>query len=727
MTHRVLNGVSQIATGTGTGALTLGSVVADIYQTLAAAGLTNGDTTYVRIQNEAVPEEWEIVLVTFTAPSTITPTFDDASDSPTDELIDFSAGNKIVTSTINAGQVVTIDNNRRLTMPLETALAKFGYVSVKDSAYGAVGDGTEDDTAAFLAARDTGQPVFVPPGTYRIEGSVATTVTGQGWIGIPGQSIVRPVGNFNAFTFGGGSDRCSIYGIHFDSSLQTGGYCVYVSNSHRFSFEKCTGSSPYNIFYAEQTNTCTLKDLWFNGARGDYLFRLFGSPSLRSDIVTFENVKASTDGAIAAASRAAGLVVDGNVHTVTTNGLYLITPLRGLQTLNTAGGTFPTQTPSFGRFHNFQVDFPSLEGFDLQVAWDYQFTIPYVANSLAEEGIVIGASCVQGAFFGGFVTGNAKDGIVCGGKDWNFNGTLVFANSFAAATLGTHDGVRCTSTAERVKFSGCHSGDREGVGATQRWGFLAEAGATNVAWHGGYLGGNLQGPWRDETGVGSNNFEATAQGSQIAVMNDILMGTAAGFGATAHPTINGSGVVTGITVDTGGNHYQAVPSVFIFDPTGAGSGFTGTAVVSATGVITGVTVNTGGSLYSSSSKIFFRPQAIEPTIRPYAVAAPNVNIHLAGKGTGATIMRSDNGILFVAADIGAASANYLQAIPGASGNSPALIAAGAGTNLDLLLRPKGTGALDLGGSIDGSAGALSGYLIVTIGGTPVKIPYYALS
>lgn len=111
MAYRVLNGVSQYATGTSNNPLTLGLVASAIYQTMAAAGIANGDTTHVRIQHEEIEDEWEVVLVTFTSPSTITRTFDSKSVSPTGDLTDFSAGNKIVSSVIIAGQVVTYDAN----------------------------------------------------------------------------------------------------------------------------------------------------------------------------------------------------------------------------------------------------------------------------------------------------------------------------------------------------------------------------------------------------------------------------------------------------------------------------------------------------------------------------------------------------------------------------------------------------------------------------------------
>lgn len=49
-------------------------------------------------------------------------------------------------------------------------------VNVKDFAYGAVGNGSTDDTAAFQAACDTGSPVvYVPPGTYLISSAITLT------------------------------------------------------------------------------------------------------------------------------------------------------------------------------------------------------------------------------------------------------------------------------------------------------------------------------------------------------------------------------------------------------------------------------------------------------------------------------------------------------------------------------------------------------------------------
>lgn len=47
-------------------------------------------------------------------------------------------------------------------------LTTVGYVNPRDPEFGAAGDGMSDDTGAIQAAIDTGHPVYLPSGTYRV-------------------------------------------------------------------------------------------------------------------------------------------------------------------------------------------------------------------------------------------------------------------------------------------------------------------------------------------------------------------------------------------------------------------------------------------------------------------------------------------------------------------------------------------------------------------------------
>jgi hypothetical protein len=101
--------VQQYATGTGTGPLTLGLVTSDEFVTLQTAGLAEGDTTYVRIQHRTIKGEWECCRITRVG-NTVTRLFDTKSFSPNGvSLMNFSAGDKIISASILAGQAVTED------------------------------------------------------------------------------------------------------------------------------------------------------------------------------------------------------------------------------------------------------------------------------------------------------------------------------------------------------------------------------------------------------------------------------------------------------------------------------------------------------------------------------------------------------------------------------------------------------------------------------------------
>jgi hypothetical protein len=64
-----------------------------------------------------------------------------------------------------------------------TVVNSYGAVSVKDVAYGAVGDGSTDDTAAFQAALNTGKTVYIPPGSYNISSTLYFSISGTRLIG----------------------------------------------------------------------------------------------------------------------------------------------------------------------------------------------------------------------------------------------------------------------------------------------------------------------------------------------------------------------------------------------------------------------------------------------------------------------------------------------------------------------------------------------------------------
>lgn len=69
---------------------------------------------------------------------------------------------------------------------------QYGYADVK--AYGATGDGTTDDAAAFTAAIATGKPVFIPKGTFLLNSTITLPVTCV-IVGTGTNSIIKTTSN----------------------------------------------------------------------------------------------------------------------------------------------------------------------------------------------------------------------------------------------------------------------------------------------------------------------------------------------------------------------------------------------------------------------------------------------------------------------------------------------------------------------------------------------------
>ncbi len=136
MPYKVLNSVRQVVTGTS-GNMALGAATGSKYKTAQAAGLDDGDVTYMRIQNPTIDSEWECVKVTRSGSSVVRAVDSKYENSlGTSSLINFTAGDKIMTSTLIADQAVTVDDQGNVNLP--------GNLSVAGS--------VDSNTASFATA-----------------------------------------------------------------------------------------------------------------------------------------------------------------------------------------------------------------------------------------------------------------------------------------------------------------------------------------------------------------------------------------------------------------------------------------------------------------------------------------------------------------------------------------------------------------------------------------------
>lgn len=98
------------------------------------------------------------------------------------------------------------------TTNVDSLFLKGAWVNVKD--FGATGNGTTDDKAAFVAAVATGKNVFVPAGTFKIS-AVFTLQDDQTLFGLGNNSILKTTANDRIVQIG---DRGIITGLKFIGS-----------------------------------------------------------------------------------------------------------------------------------------------------------------------------------------------------------------------------------------------------------------------------------------------------------------------------------------------------------------------------------------------------------------------------------------------------------------------------------------------------------------------------
>ena len=155
--------------------------------------------------------------------------------------------NTTLTGNINYTQGGTGATSRTVTSKLQES------VSVKD--FGAVGDGSTDDTTAIqnaINAAATGG-IYIPPGTYKISSTLVIKggITGAGVTA----TIIQPAtANFAAFSSQSSTAHAKykISGIKIDFGVATGGVAATSTACCGFSY---TGASTYDYEF-------TIEDVW---------------------------------------------------------------------------------------------------------------------------------------------------------------------------------------------------------------------------------------------------------------------------------------------------------------------------------------------------------------------------------------------------------------------------------------------------------------------------------
>ena len=115
--------------------------------------------------------------------------------------------------------------------------------AVTPEAFGAVGDGSTDDTAAFASAVGSGKPVRLGPKTYAISGQWTIATAGVVLTGSPGLSVLKRIGQSGGAFVSVQANGFVAEGITFDANkavVTTQAWNVLVTaDAHDAQFRQC--------------------------------------------------------------------------------------------------------------------------------------------------------------------------------------------------------------------------------------------------------------------------------------------------------------------------------------------------------------------------------------------------------------------------------------------------------------------------------------------------------
>jgi len=286
--------------------------------------------------------------------------------------------------------------------------------------FGAVGNGSTDDTAALQAALASGKDVMLTAGKTYLHTSELTIETANQRV--IGSGVIRTSGAINSFRITASGVEL---GATFNSPGQTAGYAIYGVGADRCKIHKANIIDGFGALYVESTNTFVVDWMW-GQLRGPGV-KWFGSDAKRSDILTLNFVLLDPG------NSEYGLDWDGNCHSLEVKYLGIVGG-RGAIIRNTSGGT---TYPAIGRFGHIEIDYSTTHGVEIQAGLDYDFVMPYVLGS-AGDGFRVAAAIndYEVRITGGKSVGNTGYGInALGGVVQMSGSTAVYTN-----TAGNYNG-----------------------------------------------------------------------------------------------------------------------------------------------------------------------------------------------------------------------------------------------------------------------------------------------
>ena len=354
------------------------------------------------------------------------------------------------------------------------------WINVKDSTYGAVGNGSTDDKAAIQSAIDAlsnGGTVYFPPGTYKVSGAL---VIGSGDRSI---KLVGAGGHFPLATLAGGSiiktssasaniieitnaRSIEIASLGFDSSVTSTGNAAIkaesTTNLQAISInEVYIRNKTIGIEIKGYSNT-DVRDVEireFPNSTGTVGILIDQGSDTRVDQIRLENI--IIDGVISSSAHSHALAFQfkNYVNSIWMKDCAGLRCNKGLVFDSTLGNVSSTNPGSFFRVDNCDFDQNGINGIYVAGGSYIWVTNNYVSSNL-NSGLVTtstfgGVLRIDGSDF----RGNSYHGIYINGTDHHkIHITNAHCGKNSQASNNTYHGIVATSNANDITIVGGQCG-----------------------------------------------------------------------------------------------------------------------------------------------------------------------------------------------------------------------------------------------------------------------------
>ena len=387
----------------------------------------------------------------------------------------------LTTPTLTGGTLNSISSTNYVYRSNSAANAgPYQDFTITPQMFGALGNGSHDDTTAIQAAINyaatfaTGAVVYFPPGNYNITGTLAITTSGVTLRG-DGQ-------NATTLTFNNGSKDCitiqgtntssgqiygnAVQGFYINHGTKTAGRTLYVAFAAYFTLRDVVVNNCWTGIEAYATNTVIYENVIIQGVTGGVnawgLYWHGGTSAvLNSTALTLINVTVNC-----LYSGADGMWWDGYATTLNADQLTLLEVRYGLWIKNTAASS--AYYPQFASVNNFNVDGASLNAMYAACGSQMFFSNSYIGNTS-------GATGQGGADTYAMIlapdTGNSYS------RNWKFVNcefgnsrySAVYCQAYSASFVGcsfvsgsttpsnTYYGIEIISPATNIQVESCNS------------------------------------------------------------------------------------------------------------------------------------------------------------------------------------------------------------------------------------------------------------------------------